>query len=165
MLDSFAAFFDKWVSAINSLPVIGAAFLVVYKFGFNRGESSNAKTQLVNEKAEHEKTKEERDIIKRHNQALEAELRQLKEVAYFRHWGYAPSDPPVRAPLCPKCDSRMGVAHIDGGYITAKERVHVPILELTCFTCNKTHRIEGEEREGLLRALESKKEPEPHDPS
>ena len=86
--------------------------------------------------------------------ALEAEIRVLKELAYFGHWPYHPHDEPPRRLLCPKCKNVMKVED-DTAKVADDHGVqrYEPALRLTCASCEFKDKVFGLEMKGLADAI------------
>lgn len=95
------------------------------------------------------------DALKISKEILEAEIRKIKEVTYFRHWSYHPNEPPPRAPICPKCNGRMKIEDVIGETTDGSgNNQFVPALHISCTSCNAEPQIVyGLEMQGLTSAL------------
>ena len=85
---------------------------------------------------------------------LEAEIRKVKELAYFKHWPYHPHDDPPRRVLCPKCQTVIQIKD-DTAKVADDHGVerYEPALRLTCPKCELSTKLFGIEMKGLASVI------------
>ncbi len=121
-----------------------------------RQEKAALKADYEDEKEQQESLQSRITEIDNDRTALMDRISNLRNVRFFHHWPFLPSDPAPRDPLCPICFGKNAVTHLirhEYGYFGPKATPGEFDIDLVCEQCSKRVTINRNIRDGLLEIL------------